>query len=71
MKVSTFAGCLCLMGALGFLAAIYVFGGRLSRDELYALAVLIGAGLLLLDPADMTALAGRVIDKLPWGKSQP
>ena len=70
MKISTFAGCLCLAGALGFLAVIYLAGGRLSRDELYALAVLIGAGLLLLDPADMTALFQRVLDKLPWGKSQ-
>ena len=70
MKTSTLLGALCFVGALGFLAVIYLAGARLSRDELYALGVLIGAGLLLTDPADMTALLQRVLDKIPWGRSQ-
>jgi hypothetical protein len=72
MKVSTFAGILMLLLAAAFLAVIYLVAhARLSREELWVVAGFIGGGLLLLDPGDMKELAGKALDKLPWGKSQP
>lgn len=72
MSVKTFAGCLLLAGALGFLGVIYlVAGARLSREEVWIVGGLIASGLLMIDTADMSALFQRILDKLPWGKSQP
>lgn len=68
MKSTTIAGFLCLLVAGLLIAAIYGFGGRLSRDELYAVAILVGAGLMLLDPGDMKELFGKAIDKLSWNR---
>ncbi len=57
MKWNNLAGFVCLLIAAGFLAVIYLSGGRLTRDETWITGGFIGAALLLFDPEDVKTIA--------------
>jgi hypothetical protein len=72
MSAKAIAGFMLLLFSAGFLAVIYIVAGvRLSREEVWIVGGMIAGGLLLIDTADVSALFRAVLDKLPWGRSQP
>lgn len=52
MKGRNIAGFACLLILAGFIAAIYLGQGRLSRDELWLAGGLLVTAMMLFDPED-------------------